>query len=49
MSSKFSDRWLTWAVAIEDEAGCDVSAGLNLGQYLGEYIVKTQELNLKKN
>jgi hypothetical protein len=49
MSSKFSDNWLNWAVEIEDEAGCDVSVGLNLSQYLGEYIVKTQKINLNKN
>lgn len=42
MSSNFNDDWLKWAVEIEDEAGCDVQAGLNLGQYSGEYLAKNQ-------
>lgn len=42
MSDKFNDAWLEWAVEIEDEAGCDVEAGLNLGQHLGEYLAKSQ-------
>lgn len=42
MSSKFNDDWLKWAVEIEDEAGCDVQAGLNLGQHSGEYLAKSQ-------
>lgn len=35
---KFDEKWLTEAVAIEDEAGCDIHAGLELGQNLGEYV-----------
>lgn len=42
MSSNFNDDWLKWAVEIEDEAGCDVQAGLNLGQHSGEYLAKSQ-------
>lgn len=39
ISSQFNDDWLKWAVEIEDEAGCDIEAGLNLGQHLGKYLV----------
>jgi len=35
---KFDEKWLREAVAMEDEAGCDIHAGLELGQNLGEYI-----------
>ncbi len=42
MSGKFNDEWLKWAIQKEDEAGCDVDAGLDLGQHLGEYIAKSQ-------
>lgn len=42
MSSNFNNDWLKWAVEIEDEAGCDVQAGLNLGQHSGEYLAKSQ-------
>jgi hypothetical protein len=30
--------WLDWAVSVEDEAGCDVEAGPDVGQLLVEYI-----------
>lgn len=42
MSINFSDEWLQWAVELEDEAGCDIEAGLNVGQHLGEYLAKRQ-------
>lgn len=42
MSSNFSESWLEWAIQIEDEAACDVEAGLDLGQYLGQYLAKSQ-------
>ena len=42
MSSNLNDDWLKWAVEIEDEAGCDIQAGLNLGQHSGEYLAKSQ-------
>lgn len=37
-----NNSWLQWAVQLEDEANCDVDAGLDLGQNLGVYLVKTQ-------
>lgn len=42
MSIKFNEDWLKWAIQIEDEVGCDIDAGLDLGQHLGEYIAKSQ-------
>ncbi len=42
MSGNFDEKWLEWAIQIEDEVGCDIEAGLDLGQDLGEYIAKTQ-------
>lgn len=38
MSDNFNEYWLKWAVEIEDEADCDIEAGLYLGQHLGEYL-----------
>ncbi len=35
---KFDEKWLREAVKIEDEAGCDIHAGLELGQNLGKYV-----------
>ncbi|MDV2991916.1 MAG: hypothetical protein N4J56_001570 [Chroococcidiopsis sp. SAG 2025] len=40
---KLSDEWLDWAIQLEDESGCDIEAGLNLGQHVGEYLVEIQE------
>ena len=31
-NTKFDEKWLRKAVAIEDEADCDIHAGLELGQ-----------------
>jgi hypothetical protein len=42
MNPKFDDAWLSWAIGIEDEAGCDISAGLDWGQDLGEYLANAQ-------
>lgn len=42
MSSNFNEEWLKWAVQVEDEAACDIEAGLNIGQHLGEYIANSQ-------
>lgn len=42
MSINFDENWLRWAVQIEDEANCDIQAGLNLDQNLEEYIAKTK-------
>jgi len=42
MNRKFDKTWLSWAIQIENEAGCDISAGLDLGQNLGEYIANAQ-------
>jgi len=42
MSINFDENWLKWAVQIEDEANCDIQAGLDLDQNLEEYIAKTQ-------
>ena len=38
MRIKFDDNWLKWAAQIEDEADCDISAGLDHGQNVGEYL-----------
>ena len=35
---KFDEKWLREAVAMEDEANCDIHAGLELGQNLGKYV-----------
>ena len=35
---KFDEKWLREAVIIEDEAGCNIHAGLELGQNLDEYV-----------
>ena len=42
MTAKFDEAWLERAIKLEDEANCDIEAGLDLGQYLGQYIAKTQ-------
>ncbi|MGF1539313.1 MAG: hypothetical protein ACFCU5_02505 [Pleurocapsa sp.] len=42
MNTNFNDSWLEWAVQIEEEAGCDVQAGLPLGKHFKEYIEYTQ-------
>lgn len=42
MSSNFNEEWLKWAIQLEDEAACDIEAGLNIGQHLGEYIANSQ-------
>ena len=42
--NKYDEKWLREAVKIEDEAGCDIHAGLELGQNLGEYIKNTKKL-----
>jgi hypothetical protein len=42
MNTNFNDSWLEWAVQIEEEAGCDVQAGLPLGKHLKDYIEQTQ-------
>jgi hypothetical protein len=42
MSSNLNEEWLKWAVQLEDEAACDIEAGLNIGQHLGEYIANSQ-------
>ena len=40
---KLDDEWLKRALQLEDELGCDIEAGLNLGQHTGEYVVKIQK------
>lgn len=42
MQGNLGESWLKWAVELEEEASCDVEAGLDLGQNLGNYIAKTQ-------
>jgi len=39
---KFDEKWLREAVAAEDEADCDIHAGLELGQNLGEYVTNAK-------
>lgn len=49
MSNKFGKKWLDWAVNLEEEADCDLEAGLDLGRYLGEYLTKSQNyINYEK-
>lgn len=38
---KFDEKWLREAISIEDEAGCDIHAGLELGQNLSKYLSTT--------
>ena len=42
MNGNFDQKWLAWAIQIEDEVGCDIEAGLDLGQNLGKYLARTQ-------
>ncbi len=42
MSRNFDETWLKWAVKIEEEANCDVQAGPDLGQHLGEHLANSQ-------
>lgn len=35
---KIDETWLKEAIAIEDEAGCDIHAGLELGRNLSKYL-----------
>lgn len=42
MSGKFGEKWLDWAVEIEEKADCDIEAGSDLGRYLGEYLAKSR-------
>jgi hypothetical protein len=42
MNTNFNDSWLEWAVQIEEEADCDIQAGLPLSKHLQEYIEQTQ-------
>jgi hypothetical protein len=38
MNIKFDENWLNWAVEIEDDAACDISAGMDYGQNLSKYL-----------
>ena len=38
----FDEKWLREAVKIEDEAECDIHAGLELGQNLSKYVKNTK-------
>lgn len=38
MNFKFDEKWLKNAVQIEDEANCDIQAGLDFGQNADDYI-----------
>jgi hypothetical protein len=42
MNANFNESWLDWAVQIEEEASCDIQAGLPLGKHFKEYIELTQ-------
>jgi len=41
-NTKFDEKWLREVVAIEDEANCDIHAGLELGQNLDEYVTNAK-------
>jgi len=51
MSINFDEKFLDWAVQLEDESNCDVSAGRDLGkdvdQYL-EYVLSCKLTNYSK-
>ncbi|MGL5871072.1 MAG: hypothetical protein ACRC2R_01680 [Xenococcaceae cyanobacterium] len=42
MNTNFNESWLEWAVKIEEEAGCDLQAGLPKDKNFQTYIEKTQ-------
>jgi hypothetical protein len=49
MSFKFDEEWLKNAVQIEDEADCDIQAGLDFGQNSDTYISNAKDyINYEK-
>jgi hypothetical protein len=49
MSFEFDEKWLKNAVQIEDEANCDVQAGLDFGQNADTYISEAKSyINYQK-
>ena len=42
MNFKFDEEWLKNAVQIEDEADCDIQAGLDFGRNSDNYISKAK-------
>jgi hypothetical protein len=42
MNANSNESWLEWAVQIEEEASCDIQAGLRLGKHFKEYVGLTQ-------
>lgn len=38
MSIKFDKKLLDWAIQLENEANCDISAGIDLGQDVDQYL-----------
>jgi hypothetical protein len=38
MNFRFNEEWLESAIQIEDEANCDIQAGLEFGQNSAQYI-----------
>jgi phosphopantetheinyl transferase len=42
MNISFNESWLEWAVQIEEEAGCDIQAGLPIDKNFKEYIKQTK-------
>jgi hypothetical protein len=49
VSFEFDEEWLKNAVQIEDEANCNIQAGLDLGQNLDIYISEAKSyINCKK-
>jgi hypothetical protein len=49
MSFEFDEKWLKNAIQIEDEANCDIQAGLDLGQNADTYISEAKSyINYEK-
>lgn len=42
MNKKHENNWLDWAIQIEEQSNCDIEAGLDIGQHLGDYLAKSQ-------
>jgi hypothetical protein len=38
MNINFDKNFLDWAVQLEDESNCDISAGIDLGQNVDKYL-----------
>ncbi len=39
----FDESWMNWALQIEEGSDSDISAGLDIGEHLGEYLNELAE------